>query len=830
MANQISPRFIGSIVSWSRRRRPIVAAATAVIVLVALGGLMRLEFDTDVLSLLPRDGRAIPAFRRFLATFGTLDQLYIVFTAPPGESIDDYDEEIGAWVEQLRRTPEIAAVDTGSGSGRDFGWLADRELLLMRESELSRALERFKADGMRQAIAARRELLAVPSEEITQLVRQDPLGLFDLLRDQVGGSQGGLNIGLGQGGYVTKDGRRRLVIAQPRRPPTDTVFAHALFARLDTIKATVAKIETSADVGGDSRPPLEIEFAGGHRIAIETEATVRRESIANTVGSLALILPLLFIVFRSFWLVVAGALPSTIALLVVLGALGYGGVTLSVATAASAAMLFGLGVDGVVLLYVAYNHAVSAGDEPGAAIDRLAWPSFSMLLGMWTTAATFYGLAFVDFPSLTQLGQLIGHSMVLCGIFTLVLVPATLPLRRRRRPERSLRMPGLSESVRRFRTPILVAGLIVTIALGAAASRLRINPTLDRLKSITPAAILQTQILPMFGLPGDPYVVIHEGPSLQPLLAANERLIARLAQAAPGVLVQGPSTLLPADETQARRAAIVKATGLAADRVMNDLGDAARDAGFRAGSFDPFRERLPKLLDPASRLTYEGYASHGLRDVLDRFVAKTDRGWVTATYVFPSTASQVARIEDLVPASDNDAVLTGVPIVNRELAVRFVPQFLRGVGIGTAIVIVIVVAAFRSWWLSLLALLPTVVGLIWAGGILGLAGAELDLFALFAVVTFVGIGVDYGIHLVQRYRETGDARHAIEELAPVILVAAAITVLGYGTLVTSSYPPLRSIGVVSAVSVAALSVASVVLLPTLLMRARSGSGGAADAD
>ena len=40
---------------------------------------------------------------------------------------------------------------------------------------------------------------------------------------------------------------------------------------------------------------------------------------------------------------------------------------------------------------------------------------------------------------------------------------------------------------------------------------------------------------------------------------------------------------------------------------------------------------------------------------------------------------------------------------------------------------------------------------------------------------------------------------------------------GYGTLVTSSYPPLRSIGVVSAVSVVALAATSVLVLPALLL-------------
>jgi predicted RND superfamily exporter protein len=57
----------------------------------------------------------------------------------------------------------------------------------------------------------------------------------------------------------------------------------------------------------------------------------------------------------------------------------------------------------------------------------------------------------------------------------------------------------------------------------------------------------------------------------------------------------------------------------------------------------------------------------------------------------------------------------------------------------------------------------------------------------------------------------------VEELAPVILVAALMTLLGYGTLVTSSYPPLRSIGLVSVVSVLALAAASVLVLPALLV-------------
>ena len=76
---------------------------------------------------------------------------------------------------------------------------------------------------------------------------------------------------------------------------------------------------------------------------------------------------------------------------------------------------------------------------------------------MWTTAATFYGLTFVDFPSLEQLGSLIGHSMVLCGVLTLVLVPALLPRDASGRPPRALAMPRFAGWIERQRRAILVA-------------------------------------------------------------------------------------------------------------------------------------------------------------------------------------------------------------------------------------------------------------------------------------------------------------------------------------------------------------------------------------
>jgi predicted RND superfamily exporter protein len=804
-------------VTWAHRSRVLVFAGAAALLALSFIGLRHITFDANVLGLLPSRGQAVPAFRTFLDQFGTLDDLYVVFTAPAGHAIDEYDPDVDRWIAALRAAPELTHVDHGRvDDSRDWSWLADRELLLLDDTALEAALARLRPPAMPAALAATRELLTIPSPEIAAMVRADPLGLHDLLRRQFGEASSVLPFGAAGDGYVSKDGRQRLIIARPGQPPYDTAFSHRLFARLDEIRRAHASTERE----NAELPPPGITVAGGHRIAIETEAVVRRESLINGVGSLALILPMLFVVFRSVWLVVIGALPAAVALFVVLGVMGLLGVTLSAAATGASAMLFGLGVDGVVLLYVAHHHAIGEGRAPVDAVRAIAAPAASMLLGMWTTAATFLGLLVVDFPSLEQLGLLVGLSMIVCGVMTLLMVPAALPSTPPATPRRSLALPAIPAFVTRHRAAVLSVSLALTIVMGYFASTLKVDLTLDRLRSVTPGARVLEDVTRVFAIPQDVYIVLAEGSDLPSLLSDNEAFVARLRANAPGMTVQPPTAILPSPATQGERLRRIRASIQDVDAVRVSLQKAGLDAGFKPGSFDPFVERLPRLANPGALLTWEGFAAHGLQDVAERFVRRTPQGWVLATYASPANGADVAALQTAVDGASGRMVLTGLPMVNRELSAGFVPQFLRGLVVGTVVVLLSIVLTFRDLRLSLLTLVPTALGLIWAAGLLGAARVPLDLFSVFAVVTFVGIGVDYGIHTVHRFRERGDAAAAIAELAPVILVAGAITLFGYGTLIASSYPPLRSIGLVSAVSVVTLVLASVYVLPALLLGKR----------
>lgn len=809
--------LIRVIVLWAYRRRTFVGVGVLCLAAASAAGVTRLSFDTDVLSLLPKDGRAIPAFKEFLETFGSLDQLHVLFTAPEGQSIDDYEDDVDAWVTRLREAPEIGLVEVSAvDTSRDFSWLADRQLLLLNEPALDEALGRLTPDGMATAVASRRELLSLSSPDVIQLVRQDPAGISELALN----SGGNLNDPTGDrltSEYVTSDRRRRLIIAHPVRPPFDTEFSRALDARLRHIQSTVDREREQAGPSDEALPALQVNATGGHRIAVETEALVWREAIVNTIVSLLTILPLLLVIFRSLWLVVIGALPSALSLLVVLGALGVGGVTLSAAATGSAAMLFGLGIDGVVLLYLAHQRALAGGHTPESSVASGAGPSTSMLLGMWTTAATFYGLAVVDFPSLQQLGRLMGHSMLVCSVLTLVLVPALLPHRAPRNAIRSLTMPALAAWIERHHRVILAGSVVVTLALGAAALGLRINPTLDRLRSVTEAARIEEQVAADFNLPRDVYIVLAKGADLERLLEDNQNLSEGLS-AFPGLRIESPTRLLPPAATQVRRAEHIRRSGLTPADVRTSVERAGAAAGFTAAAFEPFVARLPALLDASSRLSYHEYEKRGLGDLIGRFVRRDGEGWMLATYLFPASEDQTSAIQALVASTGSGQVLTGLSLVNREMAATFAPEFVKGLAIGSLAVVVVIAGAFRNMRLSMLALVPTAIGLLWSAGILAIARIELDLFALFAVVTFVGIGVDYGIHLVHRSQECRHPLRAVAELAPVIFIAGAITLLGYGTLMFSSYPPLRSIGLVAAVSVPALVGASVLVLPALLVR------------
>ncbi|MEO8483489.1 MAG: MMPL family transporter [Acidobacteriota bacterium] len=802
----MTDRLLQPLLRFVFRRRRLMLLGAAIVGALSMWLLGRIQFDTNVLNLLPSRGPAVSALQTYLSNFGNLDRLFVMFEAPPDHTIAEYRDQVDEMVERLRALPDLASVDAGlGGSGVDWSYVLDRQLLLLGPSGVPQALSRLGATAMDADLLRARDRISLAPEAMGQLVQQDPLDLIGLVRAHLTEQAIPLTFNASEDGYLSPDGRARLVIARPVRPPFDTGFSRALNAKLDAVWHAP---------GDPSLPALAIKEAGGYRVSVEAEDLIRNEGSFNGLITLGSIIAIVVIVFRSLRPLVVVVIPMLLASVATIAV--YGTIhPMSMVAAGSVAMLFGLGEDGGTLMYVTYLQRRRAGEDAETAAVGLSEVGLSMAIGFATTAATFLGLTAIDFPALEELGLLIGVGILACGLCTLILVPALLPRNPPAAQLREFRADGLARFTRQWRTPILVVSAALTVVLGVGATFLKVSPTVDKLDAHTPARAVEREIAKRFNLPEDAIFVVSEGPQLEPLLAANQQLKDRLG---PDIAASWPVDFLPPASLQAQTAAVITASGITRPAVVTALDAAARRTGFRSDVFGPFVGRLDRLLDTGDRLTVDGYQSHGLGSIISRYVSQSSSLVRTVAYISPRSPADVSRVEQAMAQIGGPMRLTGIPIVNAELKHRFRSEFLTGASIGTAGVLLLLLVGFRRWAPTLQAATTTGLGILWSTGLLALAGVELDLLSVFAVLMSVGVGVDYAVHLIHR-RETDPARSmtkAVSETAPAILLAAATTIIGFGSLVTSSYRPLASLGLVSGLSITACLVTALIVLPAWL--------------
>ena len=174
--------------------------------------------------------------------------------------IEDASDVIEAYLERLRALPEIAKVDAGLFEpDKDWTYLQDRTFALIGPAATREALDRFSEPGLRDALVKARDLLGTPSPEIRQFVQSDPLGLLALVRDRFAGDRSFSAIEASRRGYLSADGRSRLVIATPAGPPFDSGVLSA------SVRSSGTDRSGNPCRGGREQRPSR-RAAGAHRV------------------------------------------------------------------------------------------------------------------------------------------------------------------------------------------------------------------------------------------------------------------------------------------------------------------------------------------------------------------------------------------------------------------------------------------------------------------------------------------------------------------------------------------------------------------------------------
>ncbi|EKD42635.1 MAG: hypothetical protein ACD_73C00078G0002, partial [uncultured bacterium] len=163
-----------------------------------------------------------------------------------------------------------------------------------------------------------------------------------------------------------------------------------------------------------------------------------------------------------------------------------------------------------------------------------------------------------------------------------------------------------------------------------------------------------------------------------------------------------------------------------------------------------------------------------------------------------------------------DPLVTGAPVSVYESAIRMKQGFYLVGGITAIIVIILLFLELGSFFQTVLSIIPLGIGLIWLVIWMGFTGISLNLGNFFALPILIGLGIDNGVHLIHRYRETRDPWDMLVTVAPSIILSTLTTVIGFGALSFVRHRGLASFGLIMTLGSLTCLLAALILVPCLL--------------
>ncbi|MCP4674269.1 MAG: MMPL family transporter [Deltaproteobacteria bacterium] len=177
------------------------------------------------------------------------------------------------------------------------------------------------------------------------------------------------------------------------------------------------------------------------------------------------------------------------------------------------------------------------------------------------------------------------------------------------------------------------------------------------------------------------------------------------------------------------------------------------------------------------------------------------------TFGFPNQTEDGSRVM---------ASVTGQPVVNVAMCESTIRNQLRSLAVALIVLTLILSFTFRSLVSGLKALMPPVIMLAVAVGVMGAAAIPIDLTTSMIAAIALGIGVDYGIHFLWRRRRRGESlAETTAHVGPSIASNALQVAAGFAVMALSDMVPMQRFGLLVGMTMVLSAVATFVLLPAL---------------
>lgn len=665
------------------------------------------------------------------------------------------------------------------------------------------------------------------------------------------------------------DQRQQFILIQP----------HMNFGKLLAAKPAMQAIRTATDdLHLDAEHGLKVRLTGSVPLAYDELISVSHGAKTAAIFALLLVGIVLTVGLGSFRLVAATliCLLTGLSLTAAFATFAIG--HLNLISVAFAVLYIGLGVDYAIHLSLCYRELEDKGVAPETAMRQSVQDvGGSLVLCALTTAVGFYCFVPTAYTGISELGIISGTGMFISLIVTLTLLPSILhlwPAKNHDRPTVVSTGTATTGWLYAFDRWLEHSGrfvLILTLLLSVGATwllmqvRFDYNPiNLRDQKSesvitykdlIARHTISPSSIMVMTRNADDAHKMEQRIGKLQSVDKAisifdfiPHEQNNKLDMIDDMALILGPGT---SDRPEAPPTASEQITAMhKLDHSLTKYLHATSSGN--TDVFRALRKTLSTFLgkieaeEPSARATSLSKLKTSLLDTLPatlnflRTALRTQtinesnipeslrRRWVSpnGTYRIEVTPKEdignihalrrfVAQVRTIAP----DA--TGAPIFTLEAGNAVIHAFRQASITALILITLLLILLLRSVKDVLLALLPLILAGMLTGAAAVLLGIPLNFANVIALPLLLGIGVDSGIHMVQRFRfmqMKGSTDHHLlaTSTSKAVILSALTTICGFGNLSFSAHQGTASMGQLLTLGIGFTLICTLFVLPVFL--------------
>ena len=253
-----------------------------------------------------------------------------------------------------------------------------------------------------------------------------------------------------------------------------------------------------------------------------------------------------------------------------------------------------------------------------------------------------------------------------------------------------------------------------------------------------------------------------------------------------------------------------------------------------------------------AELAFRHVLSYGISDDLGNVILRPDqiRGAIylpskdsfnglsltTVSFQIPGTRDQKVVTEAgkvlepiILDMEKNEYIektgLTGSPFTREEQLTASSRTLYTSLPIAIAAATLLLFLAMRSLKYAIITVIPIILVVSWTYAVMYIAGFALNFVTAIIGAISIGVGIDYSIHMTQRFREElrkqdtklNSIRVAARGTGMALLGSAASSVVGFAIMGFAPMPVFSSYGQITAVMIVFALIASLIVLPCLLV-------------